>query len=356
MNVDADTHVLETEKAFEYLAENEKQFKPAVVSVNGEHQSGIPNGGSSDYWLIDGQLYGKHDLGYIESVSDEIVHGTLDISNPTARLAAMDSQGVDTAVIYPSLLLITAIANADIEMALARSYNRWLADLCSTAPERLKFVAVVCPRRIEASVKELKWAKENGACGVLLRGFEGDATPDQPELDALLRAACDLDMPICIHIGNGSPLFRQIKVGQPGVRNRFLNRAPTLIAYSALLLGDAHQQYPGLRFAIVEAGSSWLPFLSVMTLSARYSEDKAAVVREALVEHRIYVTCEEHEDLPAILPYAGDDNLVIGSDFGHPGDVADSIHVQNTFMAREDIEDDVKSRIMSANARALYGI
>lgn len=82
----------------------------------------------------------------------------------------------------------------------------------------------------------------------------------------------------------------------------------------------------------------------------------AEAVREALVERRIFVTCEEHEDLPSILPYAGDDNLVIGSDFGHPGDVADSIHIQNTFRARKDISEDAKSRILSTNGQVLYGL
>ena len=74
------------------------------------------------------------------------------------------------------------------------------------------------------------------------------------------------------------------------------------------------------------------------------------------MDHKIYVTCEEHEDLPSILPFAGDDNLVIGSDFGHPGDVADSIHVQSTFLGRDDISEGVKSQILSSNARAPYGL
>jgi predicted TIM-barrel fold metal-dependent hydrolase len=358
MTVDADTHVLETEKTFAYLANDEQGFKPAVVSIAGNTNTNIPLGQyGGDLWLIDGQLYGKHDLSLIERHGNgEIVPGTLDLSNPEARLAAMDRQGVDTAVIYPSLFLVTAIGNADAEMALARSYNRWLAELCATAPQRLKFAMIVCPRRIEPSVKEMEWAKQHGACGVLLRGFEGDQTPDQPELHRLFAKACDLDMPICIHIGHGSNSFRALKVGSGQRHNPFLNRVPTMIAFSALLDGDLNQRFPSLRFAIVEAGSSWLPSVSVMALRARNDPDKANVVRQALVDHQIYITCEDHEDLPAILPFAGDDNLVIGSDFGHPGDVSESIHVQENFRGRDDISEDVKSRIMGANARALYAL
>lgn len=179
-------------------------------------------------------------------------------------------------------------------------------------------------------------------------------TPDQPDLHPLLAKACDLDMPVCVHIGHGSTAFRTLKIGASKRNNPFANRAPTLLAFSGLILGDLNEKFPILRWAIVEAESSWLPFLSVMTLRARYSEDKASAVRQALVDHNIYITCEEHEDLPTILNYAGDDNLVIGSDFGHPRDVADSIHVQNTFNARDDISDAVKSKVLSDNARALY--
>ncbi len=197
-------------KAFEYLSKEDQQFKPSVVQIDGDGNANIPLGQyATDFWLIDGQLYGKRNLEFIEQHgSGEIESGTLDLSNPKARLDAMDNQGVDTAVIYPSLFLITAIKNADAEMALARSHNRWFADLCSSSPKRFKFVMLICPRRIEASLEEMEWAKQNGACGVMLRGFEEDHTPDQPELYPIFTKVCDLDMPICIHIGHGSTAFR----------------------------------------------------------------------------------------------------------------------------------------------------
>ncbi|MDX2223359.1 MAG: amidohydrolase family protein [Rhodospirillaceae bacterium] len=357
MIVDADTHVLETEQTFAYFSETDKKYRPSVVRIVGERSGDIPLGEhAADLWLIDGQLYGKHNLELIEQRSNgEIVPGTLDMRNPAARLAAMDRQGVDTAVIYPSLFLVTAIADADAELALARSYNRWLADVCRADPKRFTFAALVAPRRIEASIAEMEWARRNGACSVMLRGLEGDQTPDQAELRPLLAKACDLDMPICLHIGHGSKAFRSLKVGT-GRIDPFTIRAPTLMAFCAILRGDLYKTFPKLRFAFVEAGASWLPFLSVMALKARRSADKAAAAREALVARNIYITCEDHEDLPGILPFAGDDNLVIGSDFGHPGDVAESIHVQRDFKARTDIADRVKARILSDNARALYAL
>jgi predicted TIM-barrel fold metal-dependent hydrolase len=357
--IDADTHVLETEKTFDYFSEVDKKYKPSVVTVVGEAvNSGVPNSAhGSDFWLIDGQLYGKHNLSRIEAASNgEIVTGTLDISNTQVRLAAMDQQGVDVAVIYPSIFLVTAIENPDAEFALAKSYNRWLADICSTAPDRFKFAMLVSPRRLEESIAEMKWAKNHGACGVMLRGFEGEQTPDQADFFPLFAKASELDLPICIHIGHGSKAYRSIKMGGTQRLDPFAIRVPTLISFSALLRSDIHKKFPDLRWAYVEAGSSWLPFLSVMSMRTRNDDDKAGAARTAIIQRNIYITCEEHEDLPTILQYSGDNNLVIGSDFGHPGDVADSIHVQNVFRGRADISDPIKQKILSDNARKLYGL
>jgi hypothetical protein len=46
---------------------------------------------------------------------------------------------------------------------------------------------------------------------------------------------------------------------------------------------------------------------------------------------------------------------VIGSDYGHPGDVDDSIFVQRKLRARKDVTEVQKQRILSDNALALFG-
>jgi hypothetical protein len=87
----------------------------------------------------------------------------------------------------------------------------------------------------------------------------------------------------------------------------------------------------------------------------RDDRDRKTFTASVLKECNLFVTCEEHEELPLILQYAGDQNLVIGSDFGHPGDVDDSIFVQQKLRARTDVSEAQKARILSANALALFG-
>ena len=110
----------------------------------------------------------------------------------------------------------------------------------------------------------MKWAKGQGACGVLLRGFEGDRTPLQRDFDPIYAAARDLDLAVCIHIGHGSPAFRSIRITPDRTGDPFTIIAPTLIAFSVMMRSDLHKRFPGLRFGFIEAGSAWLPFLGTL--------------------------------------------------------------------------------------------
>jgi predicted TIM-barrel fold metal-dependent hydrolase len=52
---------------------------------------------------------------------------------------------------------------------------------------------------------------------------------------------------------------------------------------------------------------------------------------------------------------AGEDCLVIGTDYGHT-DISSDVDAIKTFRAREDVPVGVKQKILSDNARALYAI
>src|SRR5207253_5782164 len=51
--IDADAHVLETERTWSYMTESEHEFRPQVVKAPG------PSGADIDWWLIDGRRRSK---------------------------------------------------------------------------------------------------------------------------------------------------------------------------------------------------------------------------------------------------------------------------------------------------------
>jgi predicted TIM-barrel fold metal-dependent hydrolase len=77
--------------------------------------------------------------------------------------------------------------------------------------------------------------------------------------------------------------------------------------------------------------------------------------KQVLRDKRIYVACQTDDDLPYILEYAGEDNLVIGSDYGH-ADSAAEIEALRRIKHEGNVTPRVINKILNDNARALYGM
>ncbi len=73
-----------------------------------------------------------------------------------------------------------------------------------------------------------------------------------------------------------------------------------------------------------------------------------------LKENRIYVTCQTSDDLPYILEHVGDDQIVLGTDYGH-NDTASKIIALRKLKADSKIPGASIDKILGDNPRALYG-
>jgi predicted TIM-barrel fold metal-dependent hydrolase len=74
-----------------------------------------------------------------------------------------------------------------------------------------------------------------------------------------------------------------------------------------------------------------------------------------LKEFKIYVTTETNDDFDFVLKYAGEDNLVIGTDYGHT-DASSEVDAIAVFRANPLVAERVKSKILQDNARTLYAL
>jgi predicted TIM-barrel fold metal-dependent hydrolase len=59
--------------------------------------------------------------------------------------------------------------------------------------------------------------------------------------------------------------------------------------------------------------------------------------------------------LAYILKYSGEDNIVIGSDYGHK-DISSEIEALRTLKKRGEVDSKVIDKILYDNAKALYGL
>ena len=119
-------------------------------------------------------------------------------------------------------------------------------------------------------------------------------------------------------------------------------------------MSEIHQLFPRLRFGFIEASSQWLPWVlheaknRFRTLGREWPENFAR-------EYDMFVTCENSDDLSYTVREAGEDCLVIGADYGYI-DTSSDVDAIKVFKERSAISPAIKQKILSNNARALYGL
>jgi predicted TIM-barrel fold metal-dependent hydrolase len=359
--VDADTHIAESNRMWELIDHEMYPRRPVLVSVPDDTLYGARNA----FWLIDGNIFprpvGRASYRLItpsaskhESSRGDIHIACRELTDPPTRLRDMDRLGVELQVIYPTLFLVYLTDDVQLEIALCRAYNRWLADACSKSDGRLRWVMVPPLRSVEESLKEIKWAKDHGAVGVFFRGLEGDKTLDNPYFFPVYQAAMDVDMPICIHtaIGNKT-LLDLIDVER---NHSFLaSRVLPLAAFRDLVANKIPDMFPKLRFGFIEASAGWVPFLLHILKRLLRDRWRYGSSADLFRECRLYVACEADEDVPYLARYTGEDHLIIGSDYGH-NDPSEERHLVATMRGREDIPPQLTEKILCDNARRLYGL
>jgi predicted TIM-barrel fold metal-dependent hydrolase len=72
-------------------------------------------------------------------------------------------------------------------------------------------------------------------------------------------------------------------------------------------------------------------------------------------EFNIYITAQTDDDFPYVLKYAGEDNIVIGTDYGHT-DASSEVDAIEVFRKNDTIGEEVKKKILDDNPRTLYGV
>lgn len=359
--IDADTHIDETEATWEYFNDVELQYKPTTAYPANPDPKLPP----ARYWVIDG----KRQVRFIRSDKDSgTTVQTRELLDVKARLKHMDELGTDIQVIYPTLFLMEATDKPEINAAMRRSYNRWLADRCGQSGGRLRWVCMPPLQSMDEALAEIRWAKENGACGVLKKGDrEAGKYPADPYFEPFYAEAEKLDLPICIHTGSGVPDFSPAREFSHGQFMR--TKAAAINGVLGLILHKVPAKYPKLRFGCIEAGSMWTPFVAYDLRRQQFRQQgresagvlgvpKIELASNVFKENRMYVTCQVDEDLPYILKTVGEDNLMVGSDYTHR-DPSMELEFRKELEARADRGELPKSavqKILYDNPKTFYGL
>lgn len=353
--IDADAHVIETERTWDYLDPSDRKYRPKLFTTAED--------ATRQYWVIDDKIAGfrfptlsepeLHEFAERAGRNFETPQAARQLDDVGLRLKHMDELGIDVQVLHNTFWIERITTRPEAEVALCRSWNRWLADITKQSRGRLYYSCVAPAMSLDAAVEEIKFAKANGAAAVCMRPLEGHRHLSDPYFYPLYQAASDLELAIAVHIANGNPdnadLYRLAPAG------RFAQfRVPTVTACFDVIMSELPQLFPKLRWGFIEASAQWVPWI-YREAAIRYRAGGRSFPQNVFEEYNIFVTCQVNDDVPYIVRCAGEDRLVIGTDYGHT-DPSSAVTALKEFQQMEGLDAGVKEKILSHNAKALYGL
>ena len=356
--IDADAHVLETERTWDFMEPSDVRYRPDLVTSKNP---------ALQYWVIDGKIRGHRFRTFSERELAELSEQTgrnmvtlpeaRQMDDVSLRLQHMDALGIEVQVLHNTMWIRQVTDRPEVEVALCKGWNRWMADVWKQGAGRLRWTCVVPVLCIEEAVKELRFAKEHGAVGVALKPIEGDRQIIDPYFYPLFEEASRLSLAIAIHIANGNPtlcdLFtsRHVPI-QAALMPPF--RLPTIASFYWLLCSEIPELFPKLCWGFIETSAQWVPWI-LHEVRVRYKAMGKEWPGNILKEMGIFITCENSDDLSYVLQYGAEDSLVIGTDYGHT-DPSTDVNAIALFRSKSEISDTVKEKVLCHNPQTLFAL
>jgi predicted TIM-barrel fold metal-dependent hydrolase len=259
-------------------------------------------------------------------LADQLEHGF----DAPSYLRAMDAQGIDAAVLFPSMGLFVPYLpelDDDASAAACRAYNDWVADYCSTDPRRLAAVGVVPQRSPTRAADEVRHAAELDLVGVLVRpNHVGVAYLDDAAYDGFYAELERRGLALGVHeaLGVRAPTIGRDRFDGFAARHACSHPLEQMTAAAAILLGGVCERHPDLRVAFLESGTGWLPYwlarLDDHRQWLRDTECAALELRPSEYFARQCVISSDPEDTLAsfTIEHVGADHVMWASDFPHP--------------------------------------
>jgi predicted TIM-barrel fold metal-dependent hydrolase len=257
-----------------------------------------------------------------------------------SQLQAMDMEGIDVAVLFPSRGLFvmgvdsseTAQGHAfdpDFATAIGRAYNNWMYDMCAADTSRLYGAAMVAPHDVPGAVKETRrCVTDLGFKAIfLLPGMVNKKPWHHPDYDPLWAECQDLDIPVVFHGGGPDILEPDFGLGFRDslmLWHTFSHSLGPMSALVSMIGGGVFDRFPKLRSGYLEANCSWAPWL-IYRLEDHYEDyiGRHEIALKRRVSEYFAENCVvsvESDEAPSehYVRQFGDDNVVFSTDYPHP--------------------------------------
>ncbi|HEV2638778.1 MAG TPA: amidohydrolase family protein [Actinocrinis sp.] len=248
-------------------------------------------------------------------------------SRMDSRLARMDHEGVDAAVILPSQgLAVGAVPDAGLAAAMADSYNHWVRELCSRAPKRLFPVAILPQQDVGRAVKAVRQAHETGFAAVLVRPNPvGGRALDDRSNDPLWAEIDDCGLAVMVHEETGFATGATTGTDRfdTGVSSALVSHpVEQMLAVTSFAFGGILARFSALRVGFLEAGCGWLPYwldrMDKHTEQLGWEVPWLDMRPSDYFRRQCFVSCAADDPfIPSVIDFAGPEVLMFSTEFPH---------------------------------------
>ncbi len=296
-------------------------------------------------------------------------------SEPGPRLELMNEQGIDRALMWPTLasLVEERLRTDPLAIhAVVHALNQWMHEHWSfNYEDRIFATPVITLPILDKAIAELEWVLERGARVILVRpapvpGFQGPRSFALPEFDPFWERVQAADVVVGMHASDSG--YQRYLNEWEGFGDEFTpftggsgfdaivghGGRPIIDTMASAVGHGLCTRFPKLKIAPVENGSSWVrPLIEAMSAAYRFrpaafDEDPVKAFKRNVFVHPF------HEENPSgLVDMIGADHVLFGSDFPHPEGLGDPVTFVDDLAGLP--KDDV-AKIMGGNLARLMGV
>jgi predicted TIM-barrel fold metal-dependent hydrolase len=286
--------------------------------------------------------------------------------DPKARLKVMDDEGIDIAMLYPTIGIFWEgwVQDPNLATAYSRAYNRWIVDFCSYDKKRLFPIAHISLIDPEGAVEETIRAKKDGCVGVYLSPdmvARSHKHFDHPDFVRFWETVQDLQMPVGFHVVvRDQPSFNEwIRKDEDfGLFNFTFLAIDVMAGFTQMMALAMFEKYPRMKCTVLESGANWIsawldrmdhkyiPMRSRSSLKMKPSE---------YFYRQCVVSADPDETMTAqVVEHIGADYFVWASDYPH---IDSSFGVAKEIRERiEPLPVEAQRKVLGGNAIRFYNL
>ncbi len=362
--ISADSHIVEPEDL--WVTRMDRRFRdraPRAEMRNGEK-----------FMVVEASLEVSLDADVLKATDDKH-RPALDQSSggrhektrpggldPHLRLLDQDADNIAAEIVYPNWgLYFFATPDPEYQREAMRVYNEFIAEYCQAESGRLTPVGLLPLKGpIEWAIEEAERCARSGMPQVMIAAGIPRRPYHDPHYQPLWDALENLNLMVAMHAGCYDEPFVDFSYQSVLPQSLIVEGKIVLLERGMvnLISGAVPQQYPRLRFVLVEGGIGWIA--PVLRLMDHFWEDHHQWMQPRLAEppsfyfkRQFWATFED--DRPGLMTRSliNPDHLMWGSDYPH-SEGTFPYSRQKIVADFADIPADETRRLVRDNASNLY--